>query len=323
MATTGFNLRALGTAKRGFTLLEVVLALMLTILLLAGVFQFYQMTLQAREAGTAATRESKLARSILASIAEEIRHATSIVPGDGIGFRGEQNKITIVKVGLTEHYAFDEYDSLKDKLPPAQLDLRRITYELLWDEDKKDDQGVRLCHGMWRTEQRTFDPNPSFVVAQNETPGAESSANPQLVGPQPEGELYAPEVKFLEFAYFDGAQWRDRWQGGQGGGTAGGTGSTATGGTSAASGGLGPMDSGAALPQAVRITIGKVRVDPDNQMFDLTKWNDLEAHPEQKEYHPDRFTVVVPLLEADRTLMSSRKYGVADSMARQEGGATK
>lgn len=309
------RVRRIGRQRRGLTLLEVVLALMLTIVLLSGVFAFYIMTLRSRDEGTAATREAKMGRAILAGIANEIRHATSVVPGDGIGFQGDRHKITIIKRGLTENYAFDEFDLVKDKPPPAQLDLRRVTYELLWDEDKKDDEGVRLCYGLWRTEQKTFDPNPKFVVKQAGNASLEDmedTDSPAVLGPQPEGELYAPEIKFLEFAYFDGAQWRDRWQFQEEGES--GVGSSRT------QRGIGPMDSGSALPQAVRVTIGRIRVDLDNEMFDLAKWDDLESHPEQKEYHPDRFTIIVPVLEADRTLMSSRKSGVADSMARQEGG---
>jgi hypothetical protein len=175
---------------------------------------------------------------------------------------------------------------------------------------------VRLCYGLWRTEQKTFDPNPKFVIKEAEAPSVEDgeqAEQQEITGPQPEGELYAPEVKFLEFAYFDGAQWRDRWQFQEEG--------ESSSESSGSKSGMGPMDSGSTLPQAVRITIGKVRVDPDQEMFDLAKWDDLEAHPEQKEYHPDRFTIIVPILEADRTLMSSRKTGVADGMARQEGGS--
>jgi hypothetical protein len=241
------------------------------------------------------------------------------VPGDGIGFRGDRNKITIVRLGLPDRYAYNKYDPMVDKLPPAQLDLRRITYELLWDEEKKDDEGVRICHGLWRTEQKTFDPNPTFVVKDAEAAGLANDQNPQISGPQAEGELYAPEIKYLELAYFDGAQWRDRWQFAEDG--SGESGAAA--GTAGGQGGLGPMGSGYAMPQAVRITIGKVREDPDNEMFDLNRWKDLEEHPDQKLYHPDRFTIVVPLLEADQTLLSSRKYGAADSLARQEGGPAK
>ena len=317
----GHGVRAQGNARRrGFTLLEAVLALGLTIVVLSGVFGFYEVVLRAREEGTSATREVKMARSILAGITEEIRHATSIVPGDGIAFRGDRHKITIVKVGLPERYAYNKYDPMVDKLPPAQLDLRRITYELLWDDAKKDpNDNIRICYGLWRTEQKTFDPNPTFVVKDAEAAGLSNDQNPQIGGPQAEGELYAPEIKYLEFAYFDGAQWRDRWQSAEDGSGGSGAGAGQAGGQ----GGIGPMSSGYAMPQAVRITIGKVREDPDNEMFDLNKWKDLEERPDQKPYYPDRFTIVVPLLEADRTLLSSRKYGAADSLARQEGGPAK
>ena len=320
METAKANMRAKSIAgRRGFTLLEVLLALMLAILLISGVFGFYQMVLRAQDEGTTATRDCRMGRSILASMANEIRHATSIVPGDGIGFQGDRYKITIVKLGLTERYAFDEYEPMRDKLPPAQLDLRRVTYELLWDDELKDlqDDSKRLCHGLWRTEQKTFDPNPSFVVNQDDPTSledAQNTDNPAMLGPQPEGELYAPEIKYLEFAYFDGAQWRDRWQTNVDG--------EASSGSKSGSTGVGPLDSGSPLPQAVRITIGKVSVDPENEVFDLSKWSELESNPEEKEYYPDRFTIVVPVLEADRTLMSSRKYGVSDSIARQEGGGT-
>jgi len=306
--------------RRGFTLLEVLIALALTIMLMGGVFAFYASSLQAREEARTYTNDIRLFRSLLRSMAEEIRHTTAITPGDGIGFRGERDKITLVKIGLPENYAFDEYDSVKDKLPPAQLDLRRITYEMLWDEERKDEANgnIRLCHGLWRTEQKTFDPNPRFVTRQEDASTEDQAENEdlQILGPQPEGELYAPEIKFVEFAYFDGAQWRDRWQpGGEGGSEGGGPGGAS--GTA-----TGPMSSGSSLPQAIRVTLGKIPVDPEGEMFDLAKWEDLEAHPDQKPYHPDRFTIVVPIAEADRTLMSSRQYGVADSMARQEGGPT-
>ena len=114
--------------RRGVTLIEAILSLALTILLLSGVFSFYMGVLRAREEGTLATRDLKLCRALLDQMAEEIRQVTDIVPGDGIGFQGDRHKITIVKVGMPERYAYDEHDLMKDQLPPAQSDIRRITY---------------------------------------------------------------------------------------------------------------------------------------------------------------------------------------------------
>jgi len=320
--------------RRGLTLLEVVLSIGLTLLLLSGVFGFYMTVLRARDEGTAATRNIKLDRALLMQIAAEIRHATDIVPGDGIGFRGNRHKLTIVKVGMPERYAFDLHDPMQDDLPPAQLDVRRITYELLWDqEERKDTEGVRVCYGLWRSEQKTFDPNPRFIVKQDT-----ASNETEQIGnaPAPEGELIAPEIKYLEFRYFDGAKWQPRWQmtndyegsgssgtseGGDGGGMLSALGDDASSGESG--GGTSPGSSGYALPQAIKITIGRLRVPPEEDELNFQKLvsQNFEERREDEVYHEDRLTLVVPLLQADQTLLSSRKYGVADSLSRQEGGS--
>ncbi|NLX21391.1 MAG: hypothetical protein GXY55_06925 [Phycisphaerae bacterium] len=325
-------------STRGFTLLEAILALSLTILLMSGVFAFYMTVMQARDEGSRATRDAKLNRAVLDRIADEIRHATDIVPGDGIGFSGDERKITIIRLAMPERYAFDEYDSQRDTLPPAQLDLRRITYQLIWDEELVDDEGVKLCHGLWRTEQRTFDPNPQFVVQDDETPGMQDEEDPeQSMVPQAEGELVAPEIKYIDFRYFDGADWRDRWQytaeatEGESAGTEAAAETGDLGGLTDLLGGAaagkqgstvpkGPNDQGYVMPQAVRITIGRTRVPPEEDELDLEKLRLTEERREEETYYNDRFSIVVPIMQADQTLLSSRKYGVADSMSRQEGG---
>lgn len=315
--------------RRGLTLLEVVLSIGLTVLLLSGVFVFYTTVLRAREEGTASTRNIKLDRALLTQIAAEIRHATDIVPGDGIGFRGNRHKLTIVKVGMPERYAYDLHDPMREELPPAQLDVRRVTYELLWDrEERTDEEGVLACYGLWRTEQKTFDPNPRYVVKQDTT-----ADDTEQIGnaPIPEGELIAPEIKFLEFRYFDGAKWQPRWQmtddyEGSGisssTGMSDGTESESDGESSTKStSGTGTGSDGYALPQAIKITIGRIRVPPeeDERNFQKLASENFEERREDEVYHEDRLTLVVPLLQADQTLLSSRKYGVADSLSRQEG----
>lgn len=315
------------SGRTGFTLLEALLAITLMILLLAGVFGFYATVLRAREEGCQATRDMKMNRAILMGIAEEIRHTTDILPGDGIGFRGDRHTLTTVRIALPEKYAFRYFDPMIDQLPPAQLDFRRVSYQLLWDNEQEDDEGVKLCHGLWRTEQKTFDPNPTFVINEEDLAGEQES---RLMGPRAEGELIAPEIKFLEFAYFDGANWRDRWQfveQRQADGTAASLDDMA---------GLGDMvptendgsgtdtgtevgDDSYVLPQAVRVTIGYVRVSPEEDELEFSRYASIEERDEEEEYHDDRFTIVVPVLLADKTLLSSRKYGVSNSLSRQEG----
>ena len=290
---------------RGFTLLEVLLALALMGILLVGVWDFYANALRARQIGNTISHEAMLMRALLDRMAEEIRQTASVVPGDGIGFSGTQDRITIVKLTLPETYAFDEWDPKRTDLPPAQMDIRRISYELLWDEELTDDEGVELCHGLWRSEQKTFDPNPKYIMEEEQLGDSEFDFDVTMGesenAPTAEGELVAPEIKYLKFEYYDGAQWQTEWD-------------TNKKGANTSSG----TTSDYVLPQAVRITVGHIRVPRDDEEFDISEENESFRKPE---YHPDRFTAVVPLLEADRTLLSSRKYGVKRNLEAQMGGS--
>ena len=153
------------------------------------------------------------------------------------------------------------------------------------------------------------------------------SGDEEAVTPQADGELFAPEIKYLSFEYFDGAEWRDRWQFAADAADDAGMGEYDGQGLEdfgddprvpPPSGGQVPDENSYALPQAVRITIGRVPVEPEDERMGFGLFDD--ERDELREHHPDRFTIVVPLLTADRTLLSSRQYGVSDSISRQEGG---
>jgi hypothetical protein len=298
--------RARTARRRGLTLLEVLLSLSLIILMLSGIFGVYMTTLQARKEGSQIARDVLQSRALLERIADEIRHATDIVPGDGIGFRGDKHSITIVRTRLPENYAYTEYDdTILSNNPPPQLDQIRIIYELRQDPTEVDAEGVPIVYGLVRTQQKVFDPNPEFTVAQDADSLADGSAEDMPIeAPPVESELYAPEIKYLRFQYHDGTQWRDQWQvqndtGGLDLGKAAATGKETY-----------------ALPQAVMITIGRVRIDPRDEK--LAKQGSKEEE-DQEIYHPDRLTIVVHVLQSDPSLISSHKYGVADQLGRTEG----
>lgn len=296
----------------GFTLLEVLISLVLMVAMIAGLFGFYITVLKARETGGEASRDSRLMNALLQRMAEEIRHATDMVPGDGEGFSGTHDRLVIVRTKVPELYSFDRYESMADKLPPGQLDLSRITYELVWDDQNKDDEGVELCHGLLRSEQRTLDPNPNYVM---ETDAEEGAAPPseedaerkpgESVMPV-ERELAAPEVKYVRFEYFDGAEWLDKWQ--------------ATQGASGSGGGAGGGTAEHALPQAVRITLGKERVPREEEETNIAEMRKMEESMKRQLRHPDRWTMVVYLEEADQSMLSSRQFGSNNNTDLQMGG---
>lgn len=314
----GVGLRAAGRSinarparaarRRGITLLEVLLSLTLIVLMMSGIFGFYNTVLRVRQEGSVLAQDVLLTRAILDRIADEIRHATDIVPGDGIGFRGDRNSITIVRHRMTENYSYIEYDDTAiANLPPPQLDLIRIKYELREDPDEVDDEdGLPIVYGLFRSEQKVFDPNPEVIVDLDTDLGeAQKDEDLPMDVPPVTTELYAPEIKYLRFQYFDGMQWLDQWQtvdefGGIDMGKAAATGKASY-----------------ALPQAVMITIGRVRATREE--LELTKQGS-EEEEEDEIHHPDRFTIVVHVLQSDPSLITSRKFGVADQLGRSSEG---
>jgi len=306
-----------------FTVFEVLVALCLAILLVSALAVFYSGALTSRERGSKLAAEAIQTRTMLNRIAEELRQAVPLVPGDGKGFQGTADSITNVRTRLPAKSTFQEYSAF-DTLPPAQPALMRVTYHLYWDEEeRKDDEGIIICYGVWRTEQTTFDPNPKLVVVNK---GPEDEEGEEVVEvPQPVGELYAPEIKFLRFEYYDGIKWRDRWNmpatSGDSGDSGGGSDST---GESTADSAQTPNGT-CVLPQAVRITMGRVRQTPDEQALDISQLKEEREERERRELHSDRFTMAVYLPQSDQSLLSSRKKGSKDdkdALGEQTSGGT-
>jgi hypothetical protein len=98
-------------------------------------------------------------------------------------------------------------------------------------------------------------------------------------------ELYAPELKFIEFFYHDGNRWWDSWQ----------------------------IAEGNALPQMVMITVGYTPELPEDEDIEIIKdilkdEDDIEPLPE------DRYMVVVRVPQAD-TFFGSRVQREVSSFA--------
>ncbi len=315
MRTDAQHIRRTARRRRGFTLLEAVLALMLTILLLSGVFTFFLTTLKARDEGSVVTREAMLARFLLQRMSEEIQHAVPLVGGDGIGFQGKKDRITIISTRVPESYAFGDFDLQTDDLPPMQSDLVRVEYRLVYDDEAKDPEtGDFVCFGLLRMAQKRFDPNPRYQASTSDDEDGMPEEELGLDIPIPETELIAPEIKYIRFEYFDGAQWKDRWQVPYELPTTEGASAEGVAPEDADSPTLaepGAMDY--ALPQAVRITIGRTPVARDEETMNFSGSEDGDELLEGEQYHEDRFTILVHLQQADPSLLSSRKHGVQNS----------
>ena len=273
--------------RRGLTLLEVLLALGLVTFLSVTMFLFYDVTLRSREFGTKRINEGNLARVIAMKMAEEIRSANGFLIGAGPGIGGRERQITIQTVVIPDKELFVRRQ-IQDEPLPAQSDMRQEQYYLAYDEDKTFDYPDGTTGpaplGLVRREIQTLN---QVIVREDQSESVDL-------------DLYAPEMKYLRFRYFDGVEWLDRWDIGRGG-----------------EAGLGNS-----LPQAVEVTIGYTPIPPpeeEEEELDLDNSELLPALPEP--YGEDRCTIVVRLQQAD-TFFGSRLLRAQRPPAGTEGDVT-
>jgi hypothetical protein len=98
-------------------------------------------------------------------------------------------------------------------------------------------------------------------------------------------ELYAPEIKFIEFFYHDGHRWWDSWE----------------------------ISEGNSLPQMVMVTIGYTPVLPEDEKMDIID-RIFEGTEEIEPLPEDRFMAVVRIPQAD-SFFGSRIQREASALA--------
>jgi len=226
---------------RGFTLLEVVLAMGILVLVTSMTYWFYSSSLDTRRTATEVDRRQQLVRLVLDRMATEIRQ-TSLTATLGQGsLRGEPERLTMVTHRLPGRSVAEDY--LYDAEVPAQeYDLVSVDYHIVRHPEAQDTEGWDLPLGLARVERRMpyLPPQDELLSSTAEATGDETSGG-ELAGGGTEGELtgeleellagdsatteaeaqtleevdwdalYAPDVVYLRFCYFDGLRWWDTW----------------------------------------------------------------------------------------------------------------
>ena len=239
----------------------MVIATGLLVFLLSTLYSFYASSLVARDDGLQRTRDLQLARVVLDRIAEEVRTATGYTTGYGTGLIGTKNAVSVYTLTLPGKELMRRRQITEQPLA-GQFDLREIRYYIAWDEENLDEEGNPRPLGLVRRETQTFN---QAVIIEGEEGTDERAAIKE--------ELYAPEIKFIEFRYYDGATWWDTWE----------------------------IQGGNSLPQMVRITVGYTAVLPEEyrDLEIVDEEEDLEGY-ELRELYEDRYTVMVRMLQADQ-----------------------
>ena len=238
----------------------MIIATGLLVILLSVLYSFYSSSLFVRTDGLQRTRDLQLARVVLDRIAEEVRTAAGHTTGYGTGLIGTKNAISVYTLTLPGRELMRRRQ-IGDQPLAGQFDLREVRYYIAWDEEHLDEEGNPRPLGLVRRETQTFN---QAVIIEGEEGTDEHAAIKE--------ELYAPEIQFIEFRYYDGATWWDTWE----------------------------IQGGNTLPQMVRITVGYTAVLPEEyrglQLVDDEE--NLEA-PELRELYKDRYVVIVRMQQAD------------------------
>lgn len=292
--------------RRGLTLLEVILAMSLLVVVSSMTYWFYSSCLETSREGTATAQKYRLVRVVLDRIAREIRQAASLTGVDGVGLRGWPERIWLSTYRAPVRQS-SKVRMIREEEPWTEYDLGKVEYKIVRHPEIRHEDGYEFPLGLARVEilvPRPLDPQPAEATKDEaESPskpesggagGGEVGNEEDLVGKDEQGrpnlapdirwdELYAPEVRYLRFCFYDGHKWWDSWE----------------------IGGENP------LPQLVMVTIG---FEPHPPFGDQTKLDEVNEefceclNKEPVDCEPlasDQYSTVVRVSQAD-TLFRSR-----------------
>jgi prepilin-type N-terminal cleavage/methylation domain-containing protein len=207
---------------RGFTLLEVVLALSIALGLLVVVLYYYQQASVLRDSILRSTAGLAAVRLCLDRLGTELRTASG-QPGD---FRGGPQEIEFLHCDLPEPANAVPGEVSTETEP--RFPLRRIRYALSIAGEASDDSGllrteefVAVTPPAAAAEDQSFaSPGapPDLPPDTNDVWAAESATEvdegTRLTTSFPSAGVPAltiPELRYLRLRYWDGAAWQESW----------------------------------------------------------------------------------------------------------------
>ena len=189
------------SAKRGVTLMEVVLAVTLTAMVLSSAMVFYRHALKVRREIEAEIQTIEAQRMIMDRMTNELRGAMSY-RFLGIGMEGESDNVLFIGARVPGPAAWAIRKSTEDPIPPEH-DLQLLGYQLRTYGD--EESGEEVIGGLERTCQK------SLAVEVTERGGGGRGGEPSAMfrelarqEQEIEATLLSAKIRFIAFRY-----WRD------------------------------------------------------------------------------------------------------------------
>ena len=236
--------------RRGVTLLEIVLAMALLVTLTTMTYWFYSSALDTRARGNESANKLRLMRAFLDRIGTEIRQASAITTQSRVGLRGDAERIWLFTQRVPSRETAEILPGVREPVG-GESDLVKIEYKIARHPDILHDDGYEYPLGLARVEllipradsaqsgeadaergrrtQVRGTARPANSGDGNESGGQDTPPVDEALldqeffgGRDPDDEndarleiqweeLYAPEILFLRFCYYDGANWWDDW----------------------------------------------------------------------------------------------------------------
>ncbi len=172
--------------RRGFTLLEVIIALAIVVVLMTGVFVFYHRVSSAREKVMAQVQAIASTRLVMDHITNELRYATKTIT-----FGGESDRVYFY-ASLLPGPSIWAVTDVTESTPPPQSDRHYLEFRLrVTQPEDEDDQPI--IEGVERVSR-------AFVPI---TGADEDQVNTST--------LLSAHIKFIRLQYWNGQTWLATW----------------------------------------------------------------------------------------------------------------
>lgn len=185
--------------RRGFTLLEMLLATVLIAGVVAVVYQMYIGSLEASGEGQKAMALCQTARVVLDRMADDLRAAVFTNGDFGFGLvgtdGGEENPAgDTLELSCPAAVPWRASSPESTSTPPPEADFRHITYRVITPEEAAEE-----------ADQENPAP-PIGLVREVRTNLTSTDAEDRSV------QVLSRRVVALELEYYDGAQWREAFE---------------------------------------------------------------------------------------------------------------
>jgi len=175
--------------RRGFSLLEVVLAVTLTVGLLTAMFGFYRHAARVKDLVTTEVERVGAVRAVMGLMTRELRSAF-VVRYLGQGIEGTDTSVRVASVTLPSGAVWVEQGAAEASPVPPERDVQIVGYRVRVVEDE---DGELIVVGLDRTCQRLL------------------TAREAEEGQEIEVTLVTPHIRFLRLRYWDGSTWIESW----------------------------------------------------------------------------------------------------------------